>query len=441
MTTTSLSSAIDDYIASRRLNRSEAREKEADKRRKELADDPLALASFETEQTGLAQAEAGKFAPANWLDDAAKRAKKITLVTHAPKYTHGDAKGSGVLADPKLAKADYLCTASLPEKTLDVICDAKQLGIANFLLLEGNGESLMDFIRRGDGSPLRPFARDEAQLAVWLSGFKLALESGAPSSHPLAKQVYFPVADGYHLLGALFATSLTQALHQRIDSERFSEEAKAARAARRSKQTHSRPVVEFPQLAVQTFGGSKPLNISLLNSKRLKDKKGIAYLLNCQPPRWKEQEKPPADDPAFWRHYGYLVRHKVRELKYYLLCVVSSDSTLAIRDRRAELVAELVAELHQIAARIQCQTAGWSREKALGPAMAHWLDPHRDDADFIASRERNDWQQGIGEQFALWLNRQLQDTQLQMKDGEHSVWRKIVSRELRLLNDDLEVLA
>ena len=54
--------------------------------------------------------------------------------------------------------------------------------------------------------------------------------------------------------------------------------------------------------------------------------------------------------------------------------------------------------------------------------------------------ERNDWQQGVGELFALWLNRQLQDTQLQMKDVEHGVWRKIVSRELRLLKDDLEVL-
>ena len=436
MTTSSLSSAIDDYIASRRLNRREAREKEAEKRRQELAADPLALASFETEQAALAQAEAERFAPVNWLDDAAKRAKQITLVTHAPKYTHGDAKGSGVLADPKLA-ADYLCTAALPEKTLDVICDAKQLGIANFLLLEWNGESLMDFIRRGDGSPLRPFARDEAQLAEWLSGFKLALESGAASSHPLAKQLYFPADGGYHLLGALFATSLTQALHQRIDSERFGEEAKAARAARRNKQPHRKTVVEFPQLAIQTFGGTKPQNVSLLNSGR----RGKTYLLNCQPPRWTTQDKPPRDDPAFWRQFGYRVRDRVKELKYYLLSVGASDSTLAIRDRRAELVAEVVAELHQFAARIQYRAAGWSRDSELTIHMAHWLDPQRQDADFVAGRERNDWQQGVGDQFARWLNSQLQHTQLQMKDVEHNVWRKIVSRELRLLKDDLEVLA
>lgn len=436
MTTSSLSSAIDDYIASRRLNRSEAREKEAEKRRQDLVADPLALASFESELAVLAQAEAEKFAPANWLDDAAKRAKQITLVTHAPKYTHGDAKGSGVLADPKLAAADYLCTASLSAVAIDVVGNAAALDVANLLLLTADGERLVDVLARGDGSPLRPFARDEAQLVEWLSGFKLALESGAPSSHPLAKQVYFPVADDYHLLGALFATSLTQALHERINIERFGEEAKAARAARRSKQPHPRAVVEFPQLAVQTFGGTKPQNVSLLNSGR----RGKTYLLNCQPPRWTTQDKPPRDDPAFWRQFGYRVRDRVKELKYYLLSVVTSDSTLAIRDRRAELVAELVAELHQFAARIQYRAAGWSRDSELTLHMAHWLDPECDDADFVARRERNDWQQEVGDQFARWLNAQLQHAKLQMKDTEHGVWRKIVSRELRLLKDDLEVL-
>lgn len=437
MTTSSLSSAIDDYIASRRQNRAEAREKEAQKRRQELADDPLALAGFETEQTALAQAEAEKFAPANWLDDAARRAKQITLVTHAPKYTHGDAKGSGVLASPDLARTDYLCTAALTDLAIDVVGNAAALDVANLLLLVADGERLVDVLARGDGSPLRPFARDEAQLAEWLSGFKQALESGAPSSHPLAKQVYFPVAGGYHLLGALFATSLTQALHERIDRERFGEEAKAARVARRNKLPHRKIVVEFPQLAIQTFGGTKPQNVSLLNSGR----RGRAYLLNCQPPRWKTQDKPPANDQVFWRQFGYLVRERVRELKYYLLSVVTSDSTLAIRDRRAELVAELVAELHQFAARIQYRPEGWSRASELTIHMAHWLDPKRDDADFVASRERNDWQPEVGAQFARWLNAQLQHAQLQMKDVEHHVWRKIVSRELHLLKDDLEVLA
>ncbi|WP_279474606.1 type I-F CRISPR-associated protein Csy1 [Aeromonas veronii] len=58
MSETSLSSAIDDYISARQ------------------------------------EAKPDKWpSKADWLDDAAKRAKQITLVTHAPKFTHGDARG------------------------------------------------------------------------------------------------------------------------------------------------------------------------------------------------------------------------------------------------------------------------------------------------------------------------------------------------------------
>ncbi|WP_042037601.1 type I-F CRISPR-associated protein Csy1, partial [Aeromonas popoffii] len=60
MSETSLSSVIDDYISARQ-------EAKPDK--------------------WLTKGE--------WLDDAARRAKQISLVTHAPKFTHGDARGIG----------------------------------------------------------------------------------------------------------------------------------------------------------------------------------------------------------------------------------------------------------------------------------------------------------------------------------------------------------
>ena len=49
------------------------------------------------------------------------------------------------------------------------------------------------------------------------------------------------------------------------------------------------------------------------------------------PPRWTTQDKPPRDDPAFWRQFGYRVRDRVKELKYYLLSVVASDKDEAAR--------------------------------------------------------------------------------------------------------------
>lgn len=438
MSETTLSSAIDDYIAARRTGRLEKLGKEAEKQRKSLQDEPLALDQREAANRKQLTAEEDKYRPGNWLDDAAKRAKQISLVTHAPKYTHGDSKSSGVIAHGEATQTGYLSTANLTEPCIDVVGNAAALDVANLLLLEAQGERLVDWLGRGDLSPLRPFARDEAQLAEWLEGFSLALQCGEPGSHRLAKQLYFPVGDGqYHLLGPLFASSLTQALHERIEPARFSEEAKAARKARRDGAAADTPVLEFPQLAVQTFGGTKPQNVSLLNSSR----HGKAYLLNSQPPRWRMQEKLPQQDGEFWRHYAWQVRQSLRQLKQYLLSVVDMGSTLAIRQRRAELVAELVAELHQTAASLQQQAPGWSQATELSEPLRHWLDPRCPDPEVMAARERNDWQQVVGDQFATWLNRQLQHEQLQLSEVEHHVWQKLLTRELCLLKEDLEVLA
>lgn len=373
----------------------------------------------------------------SWLDQYSALAKSINISTHVPKFTHSaiPLKIAGIRAD--FNSGDYVTTSRV-DIDVDIVCDAKLGKLAKLFKLKSNDVSFYQYIEKNDSTPLIPFARDEAQLSGWLAGFQLALESGAPGSHKLAKQLYFPIGDDeYHLIAPLFASSLAQILYERIDAERFGEEAKTAREVRKEKVPHDRAVIEFPHLAVQTFGGTKPQNVSLLNSSR----RGKAYLFNSQPPHWKTLDKPPADDQAFWRQYSWLVRQKVRELKNYLLSVVDNKGTLLIRDKRADKVAELVAELHQLAARIQSLASGWSRETSLSPVLSCWLDPDRDDAGQPELRARNDWQQGVGEQFALWLNHQLQHEQLQMDDTEHRVWRKIITRELKLLKGDLEVLA
>ncbi|MFM9785779.1 type I-F CRISPR-associated protein Csy1, partial [Streptomyces scabiei] len=85
-------------------------------------------------------------------------------------------------------------------------------------------------------------------------------------SHKLAKQVYFPVGNDYHLLCPLFATSLAQVLHEKLVASRFGEEAKAARDAHKAGKWHPQPDVRYPDMAEMHFGGTKPQNISALNS-------------------------------------------------------------------------------------------------------------------------------------------------------------------------------
>jgi CRISPR-associated protein Csy1 len=52
-----------------------------------------------------------KYQPRTWLTDAARRAGQISLVTHAAKFTHGDAKSSSIYCET--TDEGYLSTATL----------------------------------------------------------------------------------------------------------------------------------------------------------------------------------------------------------------------------------------------------------------------------------------------------------------------------------------
>lgn len=373
---------------------------------------------------------------ANWLSDAAKRAWQITLVTHAPKFTHGDAKGSGALVTPDTTPGSlFITTRSLNCPAIDVIGNAAALDVATLLLIKQGNSQLIDILQQGEWNPLRQFAQDDDQAEQWRIQFLDALTNKTPASHSLAKQLYFPVKEPdqqqYHLLSLLFPSSLAHALSERIDASRFSESAKAARQARRDGIYSADPVIEFVSLAEQHFGGTKPQNVSLLNSKR----HGRTFLLSCLPPTWQSQAAYPDNDQVFWRQFAWQQKGLIRQLKQFLLQRVDKENNRHIRRQRAELVSELITQLHHHAARLRNAPSGWSHKRKLSAHLCQWLDPQ---SPYLS--QTIDWQYLAGESFARWLNQQLSDEQLLMGDIELHVWRKQMTRQLRLLSNDLESL-
>ncbi|RLM16765.1 type I-F CRISPR-associated protein Csy1 [Gibbsiella quercinecans] len=255
---------------------------------KKFANDALALAA---ERQGIND----RYQVRAWLTDAASRAEQISLVTHALKFTHSDAKGSSVFsAAPVEESPEYLSTASLRQPAVDAVGNAAALDVAKLLQTEYGGDSLAAALQREDHAALAVLTDDPQQLTQWITGFKRALTDKQLSSHKLAKQIYFPLSDTaagsqYHLLSPLYSSSLAQALHQRITVARFSDEAKAIRQARKEQRWHDAIDVSYPNLAVQNMGGTKPQNISFLNSGR----RGKSYLLPCAAPVWQSIAKPP----------------------------------------------------------------------------------------------------------------------------------------------------
>lgn len=455
----SLSAKIATYISERAKPKLEELTKKAEKERKKAADSPEALAEVEAALAEEEIALKSKFEPAVWLTDAARRAGQIQFTTHPIKFTNSQAKGanscyaeSGPQQPDGMPDGALISTASLAKPAIDVDGNAAALDVAALLQLEQDGRMLLEYIRAQDAEPLRPFAKSDEQLADWLEGFGQAVSVAAPSSHSLAKQLYFPVGDGqYHLLSPLFSSSLAQAVHERIHSSRFSDKAKEVRKAKREEKFHESLAVDYPNTAVMSFGGTKPQNVSQLNSRR----GGKVYLLSCAPPVWENRNKPPLEETVFSpRQFSYYARKEVYALHSHLKECLAKSKNVAIRDRRAELVDSIIDRLIMYSAEIQHNfEAGWSgkTECRLIHVEQLWLDPQRGltDAEFKVEREQNEWQEEIAARFARWLNRQLEGKlweeeegrELNVGDPEIREWKSLLEKKLRLLKDDLEELA
>ncbi|WP_020680648.1 type I-F CRISPR-associated protein Csy1 [Marinobacterium rhizophilum] len=386
-----------------------------------------------------------KYQPDTWIPDAAKRVGQIQQVTHAIKFTHPDARGSSFNQPGNPAAGDLLVgTQSLGADVAgDVVGNAAALDVYKFLRLQVNGQTLLELASHQDSELQAAFSDDAEQAQSWMAAFAGLVQSkGQASSHKLAKQLYWPLAGGnYHLLAPLFPTALVHRAWQTIREDRFSDTAKAARAARRAGESYSTGYREYPDLAIQNFGGTKPQNISQLNSERF----GENYLLRSVPPNWRSDPLPVPlyIESVFERLFSG--RTRVRELGGALakfLRRASTANNLRIRETRAGLVGDLCNELLLLAAELQALPAGWSRHQdcRLNSDEQCWLDPQRAglDADFAAERSRGEWQLGISRRFGNWLNARLNKAELSMGQAEAQAWQSVVEQELRMIRMELE---
>ena len=437
-----LSDLIRDYIESRKVDRLEKFDKETEKALGALTAEEKA--PYEQARYEKRVAEEASFKPHNWLDDAAQKAKQLQLVTHALKFAHSDAKGTSLFADFPSSEFSkdkpFISTATIEKPQIDVGGNAAALPIGKLLLLEVDGKALVNYILADDASPLAPFAQSPEQLQTWLEGLKAAVSAKDPSSHKFAKQLYWPTDGGYHLLLPLYATSLTQEVFDRVQVARFSEAQKAARQARRDKKPSEVPTVEFRDLAVQSFGGTKPQNISQLNSSR----GGRSYLLSSAPPTWQTQLKPPLNvSSVFAGPFNYLANKQIYWLRKFLADNLHKRSVWKIRNERARRIDDIVDRLIGYAETVRVFEAGWSAspECRLPMHQKLWLDPKRrhNDKDFCDLFDQKEWQSQVAADFSRFLNSELEKNRdIATGDVEFIQWKVLTAQELRLVKEDVE---
>jgi CRISPR-associated protein Csy1 len=387
------------------------------------------------------------YQPQTWIANAAHRVEQIQQVSHALKYTHPDARGSSLNSAGNLYAGELVIGTHLigNGKSPDVVGNAAALDVYKFLHLTFDGQTLLERAIANDPALASAFSDNAEMAREWMNAFAaLAQPKGQPASHTLAKQIYWPLeCGGYHLLAPLFPSTLADAIWHTVREGRFSDAAKAAREAHRADQPHPCGYRECPNLTLQKFGGSKPQNISQLNSERY----GENYLIASLPPIWKSQGmRPPLhvdsvfDGPFSGRTN---VRKQVDELRKFLVSVQERTNNKDIREKFDEMLTILCDELLNYAATLHDLSPGWTQSPdcRINEDEQYWLDPGRaeSDAKFAARRICADWQDGIVKRFGNWLNSNFGIEKKKLRFDQYAVdhWADAVKWELALFRLDI----
>ncbi len=403
------------------------------------------LAKLKPEEETKREKYVEDFALDTWLLDAARRVAQIQTATHTLKPMHPEARGTSLHVESSgLEVFGLVGTQSLgTTRTNDVVGNAAALDVFKFLSLECKGGSLMELILSGDPVVKKALSDDPATGESLCATFSTIRESkGELASHTLAKQLYFPLEDAgeYHLLAPLFPTTLVDHAYKTMRAHRYGDEAKAARDARKNKLASVDDVHEYLDLAIQNFGGTKPQNISQLNSER----HGENWLLASLPPTWISPNirAPQHMESVFEGSFSKRrrVRKALFDLKSFLTKTAYNNQS--IRLRRAEVVEIICDEVLQFGASLRELDPGWSASSdcKLHESERLWLDPRRceEDEEFAKKYGWRDWPKDVTARFARWLNRALSSKKMLLGDSEYEEWNAVLKTELNSFHDYLE---
>ena len=222
-----------------------------------------------------------------WLPSAAKRATQLSMVSHPGKFSHPSAKTSSIIASCERKDDGFVRTGNA-ESELDVFGNAAALDVYKFLSLAmKNGKTILENLENKTPEIQEQFSLKTSSFDAIHTGLMAIKKEGVTNyqTSGKVKQVYFPVEDDYHLLSILTPSGLMFKLKERINTIRFSEQVKQARDAKRKNEINEQGFTEIYNLSVIGFGGTKPQNISILNSQNF----GQSYLLECLPPILKKR--------------------------------------------------------------------------------------------------------------------------------------------------------
>lgn len=228
------------------------------------------------------------FSLEHWLPNAAKRAGQISISTHPCTFSHPSSRKnkngdvSSIIASSQHSDDGYLRSGNVMVET-DALGNAAALDVYKFLTLKmEDGQTLLSHIEQDSDLAQQLLKIKAGSYNTLKDGFLAMTNSDDDSvTSSKIKQIYFPVDDGYHQLSILSASGAMFELRKRIDTIRFSEETKVARACEKNNEIYEGGYKQLINMTTIGYGGTKPQNISVLNNQN----GGKVHLLSSEPPK------------------------------------------------------------------------------------------------------------------------------------------------------------
>lgn len=386
-----------------------------------------------------------KFEPKKWLTVNSGNASSVSFATHVIKLTHSKIDAPSIFDCVNEYNNAYLTTSSLKEKVIDGAVAGNQFApIFQFLELELNGVKLAEQISK-DKNLFIYFAEDDEELSNrWIQGFRQALDGGKPSTHALAKQIYFPLnvtknckdKTNYHILCNIISSSLAHAIHEKI----FDDGQNPVKKAQGKGSFSPEISLRFLQRSYLSVTASNHSNASQLNGKR----GGKIHLFSSQPPTWESQLKPPIYQKSlFTGFYNSVIKTEVNYLRDFLLRFGKLDLSIKDPKRMQHLerwVNEIIDEFLFYVGSIQNLPSGWTNTEDIKLKKAHQylLDPYRTDEAYQSARRGSNWEAVISADFSRWLNRQLSGKKFTPQKEHTRLWKKFLETPLREFMEPIE---
>ncbi len=373
------------------------------------------------------QAAAKNKTPTEWIKGIIQHIPSCTLATHVGKFTHPSSKNVDINDMNRQSDLPYVVTAAV-HHPVDIVVNAAYIGTAKLLLYElKDGKTVLQHLQKADVQ----LQQEIEQLGISFNQISSMVAAMSSPSQPTQtngyiKQVYFPISPAaYHVLSVLPSSSIMIEVKRRM----IEENSRKKECCDVKNSHYGESYQTWADITNIHFGGTKPQNISVLNSTN----GGSFWALPSLPPiiQKKDIRIPKKDffqETLPYKEYVPLFRALHTDI------LTNGINNRKVRRKREEIIDCIMQLAWTYCYMLREEPAGWSLQKdyeSLPQAQKIWLDK----AYASQQKDNEAWERELAMQFGRWVINQyfriLKDSKVLLGDDELAYVKKVMQDAIR----------